>query len=826
MNEFIDDLKFILKDYGPDHVDTAAALMTAKNVDFDRTRVIAELSADKQFLSKFFQIFFSGDVAENYKLRIIEILAFFGTIHSLTILFKIYYSLNVQTLQAQIDREKFKEAIKKTLKSYKYRYIDEFVKLQEVFKTSGEILSLIEELIETSGYYRELFDFLEYPSEKVTLYVLKQFYKAPHIKILPALVKIRKDSNWMVRFNIVQVLKQLKDVSANELMLSFLADDNIKVRDEVRTFVKDNFNDFSKVIFEVIDYPEKAKNMTYLESVIEIFSEFPDESRLTQVINIIKNFPELVSLRARSALLKIIRRKCDPGVIIERSGQAYEFMKISLLSLKDWRSDQQTVFINKILELCGNYYIDILIEEYFKNHDEHLKNLMPRLIYKGTRWLDKEVLLNLFNFLDFTGKDRYIKYLLSQNFKDIISYFSKAIENLSYEKLLELYRVFVLNSVDVSSITARYHANLRSLITQSKFEAIEILASLNDKQLLDVLNADWKIFSAQLKDHVFNIIEKYYNDAMVLPLLNQIYYHEHALEFKIRVLNIIARINCSEATELIIKAASSTQSEIRDIALKMLIEKGRDRFFNQLNSLPEEIREQFGMILIKGDKNFISDLENQLTTAEPKLRAQILKMLTYLIKGDRVKVLNLIKKFIKDPDPHIRAELTKILGIVGGTDIIEILAALVNDENARVRANSIEIIGLLNVQGLSNLIFPMTTNVNNRVRANAIIALYKMGNKGVVIALSEMLKSKDKWMRASAAYALGEINDPRTLPLLETLLNDQDVNVVINVLRVFKKIGDDDTLKKISKYLNHENKEIRVEASATISAIKKKENLL
>ena len=814
MSDFFDDIRFILKDYDLTVVQYACKLFEPADPDFAHTKPFFKLSNDEYFIKRLAQFFFSSSLNDDHKKRIIEVLIGFGTFESLDTLFKIYTSIT----------DEFKLFAREELQKHGYGFVDEYSKLYETYKNNACILELMKDIIDRSGYYSDLKDMLDYPSEKIILYVLKQLYKFCDEKILPTLLILKKDSNWMIRFNVLQVVKRIDSPKSRKELLEFLADDNIKVREETKSFVNSCYSLFADIILDNIDNPGSIGDFTYFQGILEIFECHPDITRLAQVMKIMVEYPEAISLKARSAFYSLIKNTFPPHeLVLDRSGERYQQMQFALSRLVRWNSEQSSKLIGRIIENFGYLYIDILCDEYFKIKNDDAKNLITR-IFKDRQFFlkDRQITLELCNNLDYEGINRFIKFVIASRAKEyIIPAFTKILETLTHKRTVELFKIFVENGLNTRGFDVKYKTEIKNSNAIVRSECIEALGFLKDPELLTIMAQDWKTYQPEVKVLALDTIEKNFPGPESIKLLSHVFNYDENYQLKERTLNLIAKIDCAESTEIILNAFGNPKQQIAELASKILVEKGRERLINQINVLPDNLKQQLGDILIKNDKNFIEEIEKQIASTDPKIRAQIIKLLTYLSKDERTKILNLLKKFVKNPDPHIRADFTKLMEIIGGKDIVDYVSSLINDDNPRVKANAIEVIAALNLKEISNMLFPLTSHINNRVRANAIIALYKLGNTNVIIGLSEMLRSHDKWMRASATYALGEISDPRVLPLLYTVLNDGDPDVIKNAFRVIQKIGDEESIKHIIKFLNHDNKQIKTAASEAINQLKR-----
>ncbi len=814
MSIFFDKLNNILKDF--DEKTTSFVIDFFKNdeeYDFLLVKPFITLRRDKHFAEKLAAIYSHAEPSN--KQRIIKILAGLGTLESLRGIINIY-SVSASETQSY-------EFIKKSLMKYGYGYIDHYGALRAIYKNNSSVVSFLNEIVKKSGFYEDIKDMLEPVSEKILLYALKQYHKYCCEETLDIIKKFKNDTNWMIRFNVLQVIKKIETPAAFDLIMKFLADDNIKLREEAKTFIISNYELFSDKIIKHIDEPGSISDLSYFQGVLEIFEYHPDFSKIFKIIDIISEFPEGVSLKARTVLFNILKAKLKTKELaLDRDSERYKLMFPIISRLCKWNSDQAAKFISKIIDNFGLLHVDILCDEYFNSSDENIKYLILKILRDHQYFLkDRQILLELCHTLDVEGLEKFIKILSENKIKDIISSFSKILDTLGHKRTIELYRIFTECGLNTSGFGDKYKNDTGNRDSAAIIERIEALSYLKDPRLLELIIQNWKSYSNEVKTIALDSIEKNFMSPEALKVLHYIFTHEEEYEFKGRSLQLLSKINTAESTEIILKAFASPNKPIADIAAGIIVEKGRERLMNQINILPDHLKEELGNILIKNDGKFLDEIEAQISSTDPKIRNQIIKLLTYLSKKERGKILSLLKKFVKNPDPHIRADFTKLMEIMGGPEIVEFLIPLINDENIRVKANAVEVIAALNLREISNMLLPLTSHVNNRVRANAIIALYKLGNPNAIAGLSEMLRASDKWMRASATYALGEISDPRVLPLLYTVLNDKDNDVIKNALKVIKKIGDTESIKHLTKFLNHDSKAIKLAASETINHLRK-----
>jgi HEAT repeat protein len=811
MSSLTENFKLLLIDFDAKTVDYAFELFNSSKPDYLHSNSFFILSRDKYFVKRLAVLYKGGDSGGGEK--IIEILSFMGTSDSLSELINIFLSGDART----------RACVEKNLIKYGYGYIDHYSKLKIIYKSNPDAVALMDGIVSKSGFYEDLKDLLESPDEKIILYALKQYHKYCDNKVIEVLKKFKKDSNWMIRFNVLQVVKKIETPDALNLMLDFLADDNIKLREEAKTFIISNYKLFADKITDHIDNPGSIGDLSYFQGILEIFEYHPDFSRLFQIIKIVVEFPKGVSLKARTVLFNILKSTHKTKELaLDRDSERYKLIGLVINQLCQWNSDQAVKFISRLVDNFGCIYIDVLCRQYFSAENREVTNLINE-VFRGNQYFikDRAALLELCQTLDIDGIEQFIKLLVENKVKEIIPSFAKVFENLCHKRTVELYRIFTENGLNAKGFGLKYKKDINKFDPAARIECIEALGFLKDPELLGMISADWKTYQREVKNFALDSIEKNFLNETAVKLLNQIFLHEEDHEFKERSLQLLAGIESPESTEIILKAFASPGKTTAAMAAKILVEKGRGRLMSQIDVLPDKLKEELFDISIKNDGKFLDEIEAQVVSTDPKARNQIIKLLTYLSKNERSKTLSLLKKFVKNPDPYIRADFTKLMEIVGGPEIVEYLIPLINDENPRVKANAIEVIAALNLREISNMLLPLTSHVNNRVRANAIIALYKLGNPNVVVGLSEMLRSPDKWMRASATYALGEISDPRVLPLLYTVLNDGDPDVIKNAFRVIKKNGDSDSIKHLTKFLNHENKSIKNAASETINHLRK-----
>jgi hypothetical protein len=150
-----------------------------------------------------------------------------------------------------------------------------------------------------------------------------------------------------------------------------------------------------------------------------------------------------------------------------------------------------------------------------------------------------------------------------------------------------------------------------------------------------------------------------------------------------------------------------------------------------------------------------SSLVQLLKSVDGSARARVVNILVRLSTSEAV-----IRKWLRDPDPRVRANVVESLVARGW-------------EPERIRP----------------LLLEYLNDPHWRVAANAAVGLCVCGGAEAALArLTEMAASKDANARCSSAWAMGRIPDAKLFELLHQLRKDPDARVRWNALRSLSRL--------------------------------------
>ncbi|MGM0607022.1 MAG: HEAT repeat domain-containing protein, partial [Candidatus Muiribacteriota bacterium] len=191
---------------------------------------------------------------------------------------------------------------------------------------------------------------------------------------------------------------------------------------------------------------------------------------------------------------------------------------------------------------------------------------------------------------------------------------------------------------------------------------------------------------------------------------------------------------------------------------------------------------------------FIDLLKSQ--SAETKIKA----IQKGVLKFDGKLILPYLKEALfKESDSFVSATLVKTIGYLGGKNDVHLLIKYLKDPDPRIRANTIEGLELLKEDEVYKYIIPMLKDKNPRVLANAAKALQKLGKSNVLTLLEKMISLPRREMRDSAIFALSKIKSLKSGKiLLNQYLKEDELELISKIEKAVENI-----IEKGEESLNH-----------------------
>jgi HEAT repeat protein len=297
--------------------------------------------------------------------------------------------------------------------------------------------------------------------------------------------------------------------------------------------------------------------------------------------------------------------------------------------------------------------------------------------------------------------------------------------------------------------------------------------------------------------------------------------------------------------------SKSKNWEEKYLRAKYIGEKKLIDRFDELVDFLEDENENVRISAIEAIKNIgsnegVEPLLQALADPNHWIRVKIVETLGII--GNK-NLTNILSQFLQgEENEKVKATIIKVLGKLGGEEMVPIIVSYLSDKKERIRANAVEALGKIGNLNLSSKLSKLLKDKNHRVKANAAEALWKFGDEVGFETLKEMFFSEDDWMRASAAFCLGNKKDQKAADLLSEGLGDNcwfvNKNIVNSLIRLGKlsvkklnekfinetnlryyiaiilgDIGNKSTIKILSKGLNDDNGDVREQCEIAIDKI-------
>jgi HEAT repeat protein len=209
-------------------------------------------------------------------------------------------------------------------------------------------------------------------------------------------------------------------------------------------------------------------------------------------------------------------------------------------------------------------------------------------------------------------------------------------------------------------------------------------------------------------------------------------------------------------------AAQDPSIEVRYYAKKALL------FLQQNAGGPKQEDSRRGGSPVGGVREALQD-------ADPALRNRAVQALAK--QGGEQALALLTERCGVEEDSFVRASLAIALGILGGGTQLSLLRGFLDDPDPRVRANAIEGLMHLGIPEVIRVIVPHLKDQDKRVKVNAYTAMGRFGKLALLRSLGEMLNSDKLWLRDVACYALCKLELPESVALLEHAFSDDYIGV-------------------------------------------------
>jgi serine/threonine-protein kinase len=179
---------------------------------------------------------------------------------------------------------------------------------------------------------------------------------------------------------------------------------------------------------------------------------------------------------------------------------------------------------------------------------------------------------------------------------------------------------------------------------------------------------------------------------------------------------------------------------------------------------------------------------------------------------------------MKADNEFARRAAVEILNVIGTTSSIKHLLEAVADEDWWVRSRASDALARIGGERVVSAVLELVRDKDENIRRAAIEILNTCGDKRAVDHLILATKDKDWWVSERAADALGGIGDKRALPAIIEMV-ERDGRSLPIALGALGKLGDSKLIDRVAPYLQRPEKEVRIAAIETLTALADEVNI-
>ncbi len=173
-----------------------------------------------------------------------------------------------------------------------------------------------------------------------------------------------------------------------------------------------------------------------------------------------------------------------------------------------------------------------------------------------------------------------------------------------------------------------------------------------------------------------------------------------------------------------------------------------------------------------------------------------------------------------DPNPLIRLRCAEVIGRVGDTRGIPLLARLVDDEDAGVVETAVFSLGLVGSGEATAPLGRCLTGKPRNIRIRAIEALGRTGDRKAAKLLVPLVTNFHAAMRAKALLALAAVDDSTAALQCAQALHDPDLRVIATAVYALGRLEREESAGEIVQFMAHENDEVRMRAVEALGRMK------
>lgn len=189
-----------------------------------------------------------------------------------------------------------------------------------------------------------------------------------------------------------------------------------------------------------------------------------------------------------------------------------------------------------------------------------------------------------------------------------------------------------------------------------------------------------------------------------------------------------------------------------------------------------------------------------------------------LPEGDPEGLVEHYRKYLRDPDPKIRAIAVERLGSTGGEGVPGLLFRAMADKNEEVRLAATAALKELADPSIAGLLVNALKEPNKWLPARVAEVLISLGSLAVP-ALRSALEDSDPVFRAYVIEILGEVGDRSSVDTLHLALGDSVANIRRQAAAALGKTGYPGSVGFLVEALNDPEIKVKVQAIRSLGII-------
>src|SRR5208283_3130365 len=139
---------------------------------------------------------------------------------------------------------------------------------------------------------------------------------------------------------------------------------------------------------------------------------------------------------------------------------------------------------------------------------------------------------------------------------------------------------------------------------------------------------------------------------------------------------------------------------------------------------------------------------------------------------ENARVLPMVVKLLRHPNQNVRSKAALVIGRVSKTP--QVMKGFLAEPDPRVRANAIEALWGMDSDQACAVMREAADDPNNRVAGNALVGLYRAGETLAIPRILQLACHPKAEFRTTAAWIMEQSGSPRFLPALAHMVRESD----------------------------------------------------